>query len=102
MSTVPENSVCSNHVKTKKTLRMFLKRFTCPFRHSDIVPRFAKLVSQICMATNNIINHIYTNFGHLLKDFEHPWLASQPWLATQQLSIYAFIIHAKGAPLQNS
>ena len=60
---------------------MFLKRFTCPFRHSDIVPRFAKLVSQICMATNNIINHIYTNFGHLLKDFEYPWLASQPWLA---------------------
>lgn len=74
---------------------MFLKRFSYPCRYSDMVPRFARPVPQICMATNKIMEHIYDNFSHLLKQF------NQPWLSRQELSVFAAAIHAKGAPLEN-
>ena len=66
---------------------MFLKCFTYPCTYLEMVSRFARPISQICMAKNNIMN---ANI-----DFK------QPWLATQQLSIYANVIHTKGAPLKN-
>ena len=63
---VPESIVCNNRVKIDGTeaLCMFLKRFAYPCRYLDMVPRFARPIPQICMTTNNIMEHIYTNFGH--------------------------------------
>ena len=40
-------------------LCMLLKRLTYPCRYGDMLPRFGRPVSVLCMATNCVLDHIY-------------------------------------------
>lgn len=44
----------------KEGLRMFLKRLTYPCRYGDMYTRFGRPVSVLCMATNCVLDHIYS------------------------------------------
>ena len=76
-----------------EALFMFLKRFSYPCWYSDMIPRFARPVPQICMS-KKLMSYIFGNFEYLLKDF------NQAWLALAQLSIFSHATN-KGAPLLN-
>ena len=74
---------------------VFLKRFAYPCLYGDMVPRFGRLVSKLCLMSNLILDHIYNRLGSLLYDFNHPWLAPQ------QLEIFIDKTHSKEAHLDN-
>ena len=94
---VPDEIRCYNRVVVDgiEALCIFLKRFAYPCRYSDMLPRFARAVPQICMISNQMMNFIYQTQNHRLRSF------NQPWLSQANLQNYADVIHAKGAPLQN-
>ena len=74
---------------------VFLKRFSYPCRYGDMVPRFVRPVPGLCLMSNAILDHIYNRFRSLLYDF------NQPWLAHEELEIFASKFHSKEAPLGN-
>ena len=80
-------------VDTVEGLCIALKRFAYPCRFVDLIPRFARPVSQLCMITNLVVDHLYTTFGYLLTDLD------QPWLSRKNLKVFADTIHDKGAAL---
>ncbi len=65
-----------------------MKRFAYPCRYVDLIPRFARPISQLCMACNLVTDMIYNRFNHLLTDLNQPWLSQQ--------NLFANFIHAKG------
>ena len=60
-----------------------------------MVPRFGRPVPEFCFMSNTTLDCIYNRFGHLLHDF------NQPWLAPQHLAIFACKVHSKEVPLDN-
>ena len=74
---------------------MFLKQFPYACPYADIVPLFARPIPQIRMASHFIMNNIFKNLEHLIKEF------NQPWLTPFQLQRSASVIYEKGAPLKN-
>ena len=92
---VPDEIRCYNRVVVDgiEALCIFLKRFAYPCRYSDMLPRFARPVPQLCMISNQMMNFIYQTQNHRLRSF------NQPWLSQANLQNYADVIHAKGAPL---
>ena len=94
---LPDVVRCENGVvvDSVEALCIFLKRFAYPCRYVDLIPRFARPISQLCMACNLVTDMIYDWFNHLLTDL------NQPWLSQQNLQLFANAIHAKGAALDN-
>ena len=66
---LPEKLTCSNGVimQPVEALCIFLKRFSYPCRYADLVPRFGRPVSKICIITNLMVNslHVYMATPHL-------------------------------------
>ena len=60
-----------------------------------MVPRFGRPVPELCLMSNAILDHIYNRFRSLLYDF------NQPWLAHEELEIFASKFYSKEAPLGN-
>lgn len=77
MLTIPGNIISSNHAMINgiEPPCMFLERCTYPYRYLAMVSKFARPILYICKEINNLMNHNYKNFAHLLKDFNQPWLA---------------------------
>ena len=50
-------------------LLILLKRLAYPARLKDIGDFFGKSSSEICIIYNEVLNHIYNSFGHLLTTF---------------------------------
>ena len=94
---LPEIFKCQNGVvvDSVEALCIALKRFAYPCRFVDLIPCFGRPISQLCMATNLVVDHIFDSFGHLLANLD------QPWLSRQNLKFYADGIHGKGAALDN-
>ena len=94
---IPAQMKCYNGILVDgiEALCIFLRRFAYPCRYSDIMPRFARYIPQLSMISNQVMDHIYNNFQHLLHSF------NQTWLNGHHLSMYAAAIHAKGTPLDN-
>ena len=94
---IPDQTKCYNRVVVDgiEALCIFLKRFAYPCRYSDMLPRFARPVPQLCMISNEVMDFIYQAHNHRLRSF------NQPWLSPASLQNYADLIHANGAPLQN-
>ena len=94
---IPQEFVMENnlHVSGEEGFSIFLKRFAYPCRYSDMVPRFARAVPQLCMISNKVMWFIYNRWNHLLTSF------NQPWLSPANLDGYAGAIHQKGAALEN-
>ena len=94
---IPEQITCYNGVVCSATeaLCILLKRFAYPCRYSDMIYRFARPAPQLCMITQYMTNFIFDHWGNLLKSF------NQPWLAPQNLEIFANKVQSRGAPLGN-
>ena len=93
----PEKIVCENrfYVYSDEALCMLLRRFAYPCRYEDLVPRFARAVPQIRVVVNEMISLIFARHGHLLTDF------NQPWLSPANLVTFADVVYRKGAALEN-
>ena len=83
-------------VEPVEGLCILLKRLAYPCRYSDMVPRFARPIPELCIITNHVTNLIYNQWSFLLSDFE-----GRNSLSPQHLEKYAAVIHAKGTPLTN-
>ena len=94
---LPDEIQCYNGLLVDKVeaMAMYLKRFAYPCRYADMVPLFSRPIPQICMITNNIMDHIYNRWRHLLSDL------NQTWLSRANLQMFADAVHRRGAALQN-
>lgn len=94
---IPDEIHCKNRTKCSgvEAFCIFLKRFAYPCRYGDMIQRFGRSVSESCLISNYIVDHVYNNLGHKLTNL------NQPWLSPIKLQEYATAIHQKGAPLQN-
>ena len=93
----PEKIICQNrfYVYSDEALCMLLRRFAYPCRYEDLVPRFGRAVPQISMVVNEMLGLIFAQHGHLLTNF------NQPWLSPANLVTFADAVHRKGAALEN-
>ena len=94
---LPDKFKCQNGVVVYpiESLFVLLKRFAYPCRYVDLIPRFGRPISQLCMVTNLVVDHIFERFGNLLNSFD------QPWLSQDCLKVFADAVHNKGATLDN-
>ena len=94
---LPEKFTCENGVvlDTIEGLCIALKRFAYPCRYVDLIPWFGRPVSQLCMVTHIVVDHIYDIFGYLLTSLD------QPWLSQTNLQLFAGAISNKGAAVDN-
>lgn len=73
-----------------------LRRLAYPNRLYDLEKIFGLSAQSLSDITNEIINHIYINFQHLLTD-----LRSHRWLNNDRLHQYSQSIENSNAPLHN-
>ena len=94
---MPEEITCYNNVKIDavEALCINLKRFAYPCRYFDMIPIFGRPIPQLSIASNHVMDMIFDRWGHLLRDFQ------QPWLAPDKLVEFCNAIHDSGAPLSN-
>lgn len=92
---IPIDVVCYNGTKVSniEALCIFLKRLAYPCRYGDMIPRFGRSVPELSLICNYILDWIYNNFAHKLRDF------NQNWLAPNRLAEYADAIYQKGAAI---
>ena len=72
-----------------------MKTFAYPCRYSDMIPRFARSVPELCIISNDIMDYLYHNFHHKLTSL------NQPWLAPARLEEFFNTISQSGTALQN-
>ena len=89
---IPESFVCSNGTVATgmEGLCILLWRFAYPCRLSDLIPRFARSVSELSKIISEVSSHIYNNHGYLLNSLNQPW-------QSDCLQRFADAIHDKGA-----
>ena len=94
---IPDKIVCPNRTVATgmEALCITLKRFAYPCRYNDMIPRCGRSVSELCLITSEVTNHIFDTHGYLLRDLD------QPWLQPNHLEKFANAIHSRGAALQN-
>ena len=92
-----EEQIMYNRLKidTIEAVCVLLKCLTYPCRYSDMVPRFARPVAEMCVINNHMMNLLFDQWGFLLTNFNHHLLS------LQSLERYANAVHARGAPLSN-
>ena len=92
-----EEQIMYNRLKidTIEAVCVLLKRLNYPCRYSDMVPRFARPVAEMCVINNHKMNLLFDQWGFLLTNFNHHLLS------LQSLERYANAVHARGAPLSN-
>ena len=78
-----------------EALCIYLKHFAYLYQYSDIMLRFGRDIPQLYMISNLVMNFIYENNKHYLKNL------GQDLLSPLNLQLYADGIHAKGAPLHD-
>ena len=89
--------VCSQRTVCSKPegLCILLKRLAFPCRYIDMVSRFGRNPTELCLIFNTVLEFVYSWHHHRLESW------NQPFLLPQVLERYAQIIHNWGAPLQN-
>ena len=76
-------------------LKLFCKSFAYPCRYSDIIQRCGRSVPELCLMSNVILNKIFDDHFHLLRNFQ------QIWLSPPNLELFSEKVHVKGAALDN-
>ena len=76
-------------------LHIFLKRFAYPCRYSDIIQRCGHSVPELCLLSNTILDKIFDDHFHFLRDF------LQIWLSPPNLELFSEKVLAEGAALDN-
>ncbi|CAB4017499.1 Hypothetical predicted protein [Paramuricea clavata] len=94
---VPDKITCQQGTTCSgdEALCILLKRFAYPCRYSDMVSRFGRNPSELCLIFNEGLDFLYERHHHRLQSW------NQPFLSPEILQIYADAIHNKGAPLNN-
>jgi len=59
-----------------------------------MIPKFGRPVAEISMISNKMLDFLYDNFHHKLRDM------NQAWIAPHKLREYADAVYAKGAALE--
>lgn len=93
----PEKFVCPQRTVCSATegLCILLKRLAFPCRYTDMVSRFGRNPTELCLIFNTVLDYVYTTQHHRLQSWD------QPFLQPQALAQYSECIHVQGAPLQN-
>lgn len=93
----PDRFVCSQRTVCSgmEGLCILLKRLAFPCRYTDMVMRFGRNPTELCLIFNHVLDFVYQTHQHRLKSW------NQPFLNTPALEQYAQSIHARGAPLLN-
>ena len=94
---IPDKVVCEQRTVCggMEGLCILLKRLACPYRYTDMVPRFGRNPAELCLIFNTIVDFIYEHHHYRL----HSW--DQFFLQPDQLHMYAEAVHQQGAPLNN-
>ena len=89
---IPDKIVCPNHTVATgmEALFIMLKRFAYPCRFNNMIPRCGRSVSELCLITSEVTNHLFDTHDYLLRYLDHPWL--QP----NHLEELANTIHSSG------
>ena len=95
---IPDEIVCCQRSVFDGTEAMclLLKRIDYLCRYTDMVPRFARNPTELCLIFNEVLDFIYTSRRHRLQNWDR-----NPFLQPDQLHRYADAIHQQGAPLNN-
>lgn len=93
----PDKFVCSQRTLCSgmEGLCILLKRLAFPCRFSDMVARFGRNPTELCLIFKHVTNFVYEAHRHRLTSWD------QPFLQSDILDRYAQTIHGRGAPLQN-
>ena len=94
---IPESIICYKGTKVDgiESLCIFLKRFACSCRYSNMISQFRRPVPELCLVSNHVMNFVYDRWGHLLK------IMNQQWFARVNLQLFADTIHASWSPLDH-
>ena len=94
---LPDSFVCNQRTKADRIegLCLVLKRYAYPCRYSDLMHRFGRAVSELCMITNTVEDWIYRNHHHRVSW----WNADL--LSPGKFQAYADAVAAQGSPLTN-
>lgn len=89
--------VCSQRTVCSKLegLCILLKRLAFPCRYIDMVSRFGRHPTELCLIFNTVLEFVYNSHHHRFESW------NQPFLLPQVLERYAQIVHNRGAPLHN-
>ena len=95
---IPDEIVCSQRsvCDGMEAMCILLKRLAYPCRYTDMVPRFGRNPTELCLIFNEVLDFIYTSHRHRLQNWDR-----NPFLQPDQLHRYADAIHQQGAPLDN-
>ena len=95
---IPDEIVCSQRsvCDGMEVMCILLKRLAYPCRYTDMVPRFGRNPTELCLIFNEVLDFIYTSHRHRLQNWDR-----NPFLQPYQLHRYADAIHQQGAPLNN-
>lgn len=93
----PDRFVCTQRTvcSAMEGLCVLLKRLAFPCRYTDMVLRFGRNPTELCLIFNNVLDYVYDNHHHRLSSW------NQPFLSQQMLQRYAQAIYDQGAPLPN-
>ena len=85
----PDKFVCSQRTVCSKLegLCILLKRLAFPCRYIDMVSRFGRNPTELCLIFNTVLEFVYSWHHHRLESW------NQPFLLPQVLECYAHIIH---------
>ena len=94
---IPDRITCYNgtFVSAIEALCIYLKIYACPCRYLDMIPRFGRPVSGLCIINSYSLNFNYNRRNYLLNTM------NQVWLSPNCFQLFADAIYAKGAPLGN-
>ncbi|CAB4014568.1 Hypothetical predicted protein [Paramuricea clavata] len=94
---IPDKIICCQRTSCSglEGLCILLKRLAYPCRYTDMISRFGRNPTEICLIFNRMLSLVFNAHHHRLESFE------QPFLSPENLGRYADSIHAHGAPLQN-
>lgn len=95
---IPDEIVCCQRsvCEGMEGMCILLKRLAYPCRYTDMAPRFGRNPTELCLIFNEVLDLIYTNHCHRLKNWDR-----NPFLPPGQLHRYANAIHLQWSPLEN-
>ena len=93
---IPDEIVCSQRsvCDGMEAMCILLKRLAYPCRYTDMVRRFGRNPTELCLIFNEVLDFIYTSHRHRLQNWDR-----NPFLQPDQLHRYADAIHQQEAPL---
>ena len=66
-------------------LCILLRRLSYPCRYIDMVPRFGRNPTELCLLFNAILDHVYASYHHRLESWDQPFLQPDRLLSTKKV-----------------